>query len=220
MPHFSPAFLNFFKSLAANNSTAWFDENRKTYEKEVKKPFAEFVEDLIHRVQQYEPEVKIKASDAIMRINRDIRFSKDKTPYNTHVAAILSKTGKKDKSYPGLYFQLSPEGVGMYGGMYMIENDKLEKIRNHIATHTKEFASAYNDVPFKEKFGSIQGEQNKRIPPQFLEAYAKEPLIANKQFYYSAQLKPAIIESEELPEKMMEYYHAAKKIHAFLKEAW
>lgn len=220
MPHFSPAFLRFFKDLAKNNTTEWFNANRKTYEKEVKKPFAEFVEDMIHRIQQHEPEVKIKASDAIMRINKDIRFSKDKTPYNTHVAANISQFGKKDKSYPGFYFQLSPEGVGIYGGIYMVENEKLEKIRDYIATHLKEFSAAYNDASFKEKFGSIQGEQNKRIPPQYQAAFAKEPLIANKQFYYSAQLKPTIIESEELPEKMMEYYLVGKKVNDFLKEAW
>lgn len=220
MPHFSPAFLNFFKALAANNSTAWFDENRKTYEKEVKKPFAEFVEDMIYRIQQHEPEVRIKASDAIMRINKDIRFSKDKTPYHTYVAAIISKTGKKDKSYPGLYFQLSPEGLSIYGGAYMIENDKLEKLRSHIATHLKEFSALYSDKGFKEKFGTIQGEQHKRIPPAFQEAHTKEPLIANKQFYFSAELKPTIIVSEELPEKIMEYYLVGKKINDFLKAAW
>lgn len=220
MPHFSPAFLNFFKDLAKNNTTEWFNANRKTYEKEVKKPFAEFVEDMIHRIQQHEPEVKIKASDAIMRINKDIRFSKDKTPYNTHVAAIISKTGKKDKSYPGLYFQLSPEGLAIYGGAYMIENDKLEKIRGHIATHLKEFKSLYSDAAFKEKFGTIQGEQHKRIPTAFQEAHSKEPLIANKQFYFSAELKPELIVSEELPEKIMEYYLVGKKINDFLKQAW
>lgn len=220
MPHFSPTFLNFFKELAANNSTVWFNENRKTYEKEVKKPFAEFVEDIIHRIQQHEPEVQIKASDAIMRINKDIRFSKDKTPYNTHVAANISKYGKKDKSYPGLYFQLSPEGLAIYGGAYMIENDKLEKLRSHIAANLKAFSTLYSDVAFKEKFGTIQGEQHKRIPAAFQEAHNKEPLIANKQFYYTAMLKPAVIVSEELPEKIMEHYLVGKKLNDFLKAAW
>jgi uncharacterized protein (TIGR02453 family) len=220
MPHFTPAFLNFFKDLAKNNTTEWFNANRKTYEKEVKKPFADFVEDMILRIHEQEPEVRIKPSDAIMRINKDIRFSKDKTPYNTHVAANISQFGKKDKSYPGFYFQLSPEGVAIYGGAYMIENDKLEKIRSHIATHLKEFSALYSDPRFKEKFGAIQGEQNKRIPPAFQDAHAKEPLIANKQFYYSASLKPAIIGSDELPEKLMEYYAAGKKVNDFLKEAW
>lgn len=220
MSYFNTSFLKFFKELSKNNTSEWFNENRKTYEKEVKKPFSDFVEEMIKRIQKYEPEVQIKPSDAIMRINKDIRFSKDKTPYNTHVASNISVYGKKDKSYPGFYFQLSPEGIMIYGGAYMVENTTLQNIRNHIAGNLKTFSTAYNDKLFKEKFGSIQGDQNKRIPTEFQAVSEKEPLIANKQFYYSASLKPDIITSDELPDKLMEYYNAGKKVNDFLKLAW
>lgn len=211
MSHFSPAFLTFFKELTKNNSTTWFNENRKTYEKEVKKPFSNFVEEMIRRIQKHEPEVQIKAADAIMRINKDIRFSKDKTPYNTHVAANISVYGKKDKAYPGFYFQLSPEGISIYGGAYMVENPTLLNIRNYIAANLPAFSTAYSDKLFVEKYGQLQGEQNKRIPPEFVAVAEKEPLIANKQFYFSATLKPELITSAELADVLMEYYVAAKK---------
>ncbi len=220
MTYFNPSFLKFFKELSENNNTEWFNENRKTYEKEVKKPFSDFVEEMITRIRKYEPEVQIKPADAIMRINKDIRFSKDKTPYNTHVAANISVYGKKDKSYPGFYFQLSPQGIMIYGGAYMVENTTIQNIRNYIANNLKNFSAAYNDKTFKEKFGKIQGEQNKRIPAEFQGVWEKEPLIANKQFYYSASLNPRGITSDELPEKLMEYYHAGKKVNDFLKLAW
>ncbi len=220
MSHFNPEFLKFFKELSKNNNKAWFDENRKTYEKEVKKPFSDFVEEMIKRIQKHEPDVQIKAADAIMRINKDIRFSKDKIPYNTHVAANISVYGKKDKSYPGFYFQLSPAGVMVYGGAYMVENTTLQSIREYISGNLKEFSSVCNDKLFKEKFGSIQGEQNKRIPADFQEVAKNEPLIANKQFYYGAELKSDIITSAELPEILMEYYQAGKKMNEFLKAAW
>lgn len=219
MAYFTPAFINFFKELSQNNSTEWFNENRKTYEKEVKKPFALFVEEMIKRIQKHEPDVQIKAADAITRINKDIRFSKDKTPYNTHVSANISAYGKKDKSYPGFYFQLSPEKVSIFGGSYMVEPSTLQKIRSHIAENPDAFAAAYNDKNFKEKFGAIQGDQHKRLPEEFQQMAAKEPLIANKQFYYSADLKPDIILEETLPDKLMEYYFAARKLNDFLKEA-
>ncbi|MES2560826.1 MAG: DUF2461 domain-containing protein [Bacteroidota bacterium] len=220
MSYFNPSFPKFFKDLSKNNSTEWFNENRKTYEKEVKKPFADFVAEMIGRIQQHEPEVQIKPSDAITRINKDIRFSKDKTPYNTHVAANISVHGKKDKSYPGFYFQLSSEGITLYGGAYMVENATLENIRNHIAQNLKGFSQAYNDTLFKNAFGSIQGEQNKRIPPAFQAVLEKEPLIANKQFFYTATLKPDLILSDTLPDKLIEYYLAGKKVNDFLKQAW
>lgn len=220
MSYFNALFIKFFKELSQNNTTEWFNENRKTYEKEVKKPFADFVAEMIARIQKYEPEVQIKPSDAITRINKDIRFSKDKTPYNTHVAANISVYGKKDKAYPGFYFQLSPEGITMYGGAYMVENTTLEHIRKHIAGNLKGFSAAYNDKVFKEKFGTIQGEQNKRIPPAFQAVAEKEPLIANKQFFYTASLKPDLITADKLPEKLMEYYLAGRKVNGFLKLAW
>lgn len=220
MSYFNPTFLKFFKDLSKNNTTAWFNENRKTYETEVKKPFSDFVEEMIGRIQKYEPEVQIKPSDAIMRINKDIRFSKDKTPYKTHVAANISVYGKRDKSFPGFYFQLSPESIGIYGGSYMVDKNTLQNIRNRIASNLKKFSAVYNDKDFQDKFGKIQGEQNKRIPPEFRAVLEKEPLIANKQFYYSASLPPEIITSAELPEKLMEYYLAGKKVNDYLKEAW
>jgi uncharacterized protein (TIGR02453 family) len=212
--------LDFFSELSKNNNKVWFDENRKTYEKEVKQPFKDLVEEMISRIQVYEPEVQIKPSQAIMRINKDIRFSKDKTPYNTHVAANISKYGKKDKSYPGFYFQLSHEGISIYGGAYMVDKDTLQSLRERISNNLNIFSKVYNDLFFKKKFGDIQGEQHKRIPKEFQDTFEKEPLIANKQFFYSTSIKPDIITSEKLPDALMEYYLAGKTVNDFLKQAW
>ena len=219
MNYFDPAFINFFKELTKNNKTEWFNDNRKEYEKEVKEPFAVFVEEMIQRIRKYEPEIKIKSSEAIMRINKDIRFSKDKTPYNIYVAANISVFGKKDKSYPGFYFQFSHDKIIIFGGAYMIETDTLKKIRTYIAKNRKDFSIAYNDKNFKEKFGVIQGEKHKRVPEEFQNIAVKEPLILNKQFYYTAELKSNILLKNELPDKLMEYYLAGKKLSDFLKLA-
>ncbi|HET6242912.1 MAG: DUF2461 domain-containing protein [Bacteroidetes bacterium] len=220
MSYFNPSFLNFFKELSKNNTTDWFNENRKTYEKEVKKPFSDFVQLMINRIQEYEPDVQIKPAEAIMRINKDIRFSKDKIPYNASVSANISRFGKKDKSFPGFYFQLSPEKIMIYGGAYAIEKETLQQIRNHIGDNLKEFSAVYNDKLFKENYGKIQGEQNKRIPPEFQSILEKEPLIANKQFYFSASLKPQLILDNSLPEVLMKYYVAGIKCNTFLRKAF
>ena len=217
MSHFNPAFVKFFKELSKNNKTEWFNENRKTYEKEVKEPFSIFVEEMIQRIRKYEPEINIKPSDAIMRINKDIRFSKDKTPYNTHVSANISIYGKKDKSYPGFYFQFSHDKIMIFGGAYMIETPTLQKLRNYISENLKDFAAAYNNKNFKEKYGTIQGEKHKRVPEEFQSVAVKEPLIVNKQFYYMAELESDILIKNELPDKLMEYYLAGKKLNDFLK---
>jgi uncharacterized protein (TIGR02453 family) len=220
MTSFNPAFVKFLKELSANNTREWFDANRKTYETEVKKPFAAFVEEMIGRIARHEPDITIKPADAISRINKDIRFAKDKTPYNTHLSANISKYGKKDKSYPGFYFQFSPEKVEIFGGVYMAEPPQLEKIRRQIAKDPAGFKAAYSDKKFTTAYGTLQGEQQKRLPEEFKELVAKEPLIANKQFYYTATLPVKLITSPELADKLMEYYSAAKKVNDYLRKAF
>ncbi|MCD6062225.1 MAG: hypothetical protein K0R82_136 [Flavipsychrobacter sp.] len=219
MSYFNKSFIDFFKNLSSHNSTAWFAENKKVYEKEVKEPFKKLVDEMINRIQKYQPEVQIAAADAIHRINKDIRFSKDKTPYNTHVSANISSQGKKSKEEPGFYFQLSADKIMIVGGAYMIEPATLQKIRSAITKDPKGFAAVYNDKNFKEKFGAVQGEKNKKLPDDFKAAAEKEPLIANKQFFYSAEIKGKTILQEDLPDVLMEYYKAGKKMNDYLKAA-
>ena len=220
MAYFTKAFTGFFKDLAINNNTAWFDANRKTYENEVKKPFAAFVDEMIARIAKVEPDIKIQAKDAIFRINKDIRFSKDKTPYNVYVAANISQFGRKDKAYPGFYFQLSHTGAQIFGGAYAPEKDTLQRIREMIAKDEKNFAKTINAPAFKKLFGSIQGEALKRIPPEWQDAYQRQPLIANKQFFYQATLPPVAVLDDKLPERLMEYHAAGKDVNAFLRKAF
>ena len=112
MKYFTQDYLDFFKELAANNHKEWFDENRKRYEKSVKDPFKKFVEALIAETHKFDPSVNIEAKDAIFRINRDIRFSKDKTPYKLDRSAIISSGGRKDHSIPGFYIATGFSGHG------------------------------------------------------------------------------------------------------------
>ena len=217
--YFTPAFQTFFRDLSKNNTTAWFDENRKTYEREVKQPFSAFVTEMITRIKKFEPEISIKAADAISRINKDIRFSKDKTPYNTFVSANISAFGKKSKSYPGFFFRFSREKISVIGGSYILEPDEIEKIRRAIIKNSKEFSAAIRDKNFIEKFEALRGEQNKKLPPEFAALASAEPLIANKQFYYTADMDSSLLLKSELPDELMEYYKAGKNVNTFLKNA-
>lgn len=217
MSHFNPAFVKFFKELAKNNHKEWFDENRKTYETEVREPFKAFVGLLIEEVRKYEPEMYIKPSDAIFRINRDIRFSKDKTPYKTHSGAYLSARGKKDSTYPGLYVQLSPEGVMVASGVYMPDKTSLTDLRYFIFNHLAEFKSLYSDPKFVEVFGTINGEKQKRLPPDLKEAAVQEPLLYNKQFFFETTLPVKMITDPSLLNQIMEKYLVGKPINDFFK---
>ena len=219
MAYFSKDFLQFFKDLAANNNKDWFDENRKRYEREVKLPFEKFVSDVISRVSKIDSNIKVSPKDCIFRINRDIRFSNDKTPYKLQMSAIVTAGGKKDKVSPGMYIELTPEHARVYGGVYMPEKDQLNSIRSYIAGHMKEFESAINGTEFKAKYGMIRGETNKVIPSEFKAAGEKQPLIYNKQFYYFGEIRPEGILKDNFLDEVMSYYSAAAEVRNFLGKA-
>ena len=218
MIYITKEFFTFFNGLQKNNTTEWFNDNRKAYEQHVKKPFSLLIDEMIRRNSKHEPDVKITASDAIMRINKDIRFSKDKTPYNTHVSANISKYGKKNKAYPGFYLQLGAKDLSIFGGAYMLEKEDLEKIRKGIKNNSKKIKAAITNPDFSKLFGELQGEIQLRLPTEYKDAAAKEPLITRKQFYYSASLPTHFMTSEKLCDNLMKYYLAARPVNKFLQE--
>lgn len=219
MAWFSADFNQFFMDLAPNNNKEWFDANRKRYEKSVKEPFEAFVAEVIQRVAKLDPKLNITPREAIFRVNRDVRFSKDKAPYKSRMSAVVAPGGRKDHSSGGIYFEIGPENVAFYGGQYMPDKDQLRRIREHIAAHPARFKKLSTAKAFVEHFEEIRGEKNKIVPKEFKEALAKEPLIANKQFYFMAELHPKNVSSTKLVDLLMEHYRAMKPMNDFLAEA-
>ncbi len=219
MAMFTADYIDFFKELSLNNNKKWFDQNRNRYEESVKIPFYSFVERMIEKIQADDPEVKITTKESIFRINRDIRFTKDKTPYKNHMSALISRTGKKDKGFPGFFFSLSAENIMIYGGAHSIEKDRLHSIRKYISEHLETFSKLLDDRVFKDKYGRIHGDKNKRIPTEFNEAAEKQPLFFNKAYYYFAKLNVKLILDPNLEDIFMDYYLAAKPMREFLISA-
>ena len=215
MDSISKEYLKFFKDLAKNNHKDWFQENKKRYETHVRKPMINLVEEVSVLMQKHDPEMKVVASKCLSRINRDIRFSKDKTPYNIHMHAHISK-GSKEDPIPGIAFRFGPEYSGIMGGFYNPNKERLLAIRQTIASDLKTFQKLIKNKKFVDKFDSIQGDALKRIPKEFQEVYEQEPLIANKQFYYVKKLKPNFVTEKNLAKSIVDYWLAAKPINEFL----
>lgn len=219
MDYFTNDYLTFFKDLAANNNKEWFDENRKRYEKVVKKPFQTFIDDLILALSKIDPEIQITSKEAIFRINRDIRFSKDKTPYKLNNSAVISKEGRSDKTHPGLYIELGPEHLRIYGGLYMPSTLEIQKVRESIVKQSDYFKSITENPLFKNSYGEIRGEKQIRIPKEFKEASEKQPLLLNKQWYYFAQFPPEKIVENDLLELVVNYYQNGMEVKEFFRNA-
>lgn len=220
MTYFKSDFNTFFKELAANNHKDWFDVNRERYHENIKKPFEEFVAALMIELQKEDPQINGDPRKTVFRINRDIRFSKDKTPYKLNRAAFISRYGRKDGGYPGLYIHIGPEKVMIGGGIYNPSKQELQTLREYMMNHKQDLHEAVNDPIFLEVFGNIKGEENKRLPSKELtEAAKEEPLIYKKQFFYSADFPAEIVTDDLLLEFVVEKHRDAKPVVDFFQKA-
>ena len=219
MAYFDQDFLTFLKDLSANNNRDWFQANKKRYEESVKEPFTAFVGEMIVRMKKDDPQITLQPKDSIFRINRDIRFSADKTPYKTHMSALISRGGKKDKTLPGMYLHLGPDSAQLFSGVHGPEKDQLYRIRESISGNLGQFEKLINEKDFKKKFGTILGDKNKRIPKEFQMAFEKQPLIANKDFYYVVKFPAKIALDPKLPAILMDHYLSSKPLSQFLYKA-
>ena len=219
MKYFEKDYINFFKDLSKNNHKEWFHANKKRYETSVKNPFLNFVGDLITEIQKTDKTIQVEAKNCIGRINRDIRFAKDKTPYNLHMTAFISPLGKKDKSQPGIYLRFSPEMLGIMGGCFGPDKTQLANLRKAIIKNPKEINKLISSKKFKDAFGDIKGDVMKRIPKDLQAAVEKEPLILHKQFYYVKEEKPTLITSPDLMKQILKYHKIMLPVNEFLTKA-
>ena len=218
MPYFKKDSLDFLKELEKNNNRDWFNENKQRYIDSVKEPFEQFIGDLIDAMQPYFDSLTITPKEAIFRIYRDVRFGKDKSPYKTKITAIVSPGGRKDKTIPGIYVEISANEMSIYSGLYMPDAKQLKNVRSHITHNLKEFSSLINNAKFKSEFGVVQGEKNKRIAKEFEEDALTQPLLYNKQFYFYTTWPAKTIFEDNVIKKITDSYKVAKPVSEFLYE--
>ena len=219
--YFTKEFTKFFIELSRNNHKDWFDVNRKRYEQHVKTPFLDFTTDFVKEAKKRDKRLDQDPKKAIFRINKDIRFSADKSPYKLHMAALVNGTFNKDWGNPnGIYYQMSAEGMWLGGGLYNVEKPLLEKVRNAMAKKPKEIDALLAEKKFKKLFGgTFQGEKSKIIPKELKPAAEKQPLIYNKQFYYGAETKDVeVLYKTDLLKIMLGYLEASMPVAKWLEK--
>lgn len=214
----SKEFTDFFKRLENNNSKAWFDENRKIYETKVREPFKEFINILIFKIQEYDPDLFTDSKTAIFRINRDVRFSKDKTLYKTHVSAHMNNGKRAAKNTPGYYVQLSKDTLSIGGGLYFADKTGKELIRSAISKDLPAFHKLVTDKNLKKYFGEIQGDKNKRVSKDIAQFAEKQPLIMNSNWYIMNDLSIDEV-GEDILEVVDKYFRVMSPLVRFFRKA-
>ena len=221
MAFFNQDFLQFFIDLAPNNNKEWFDENRSRYHRSVKEPFEVFVNALIQAcrtIDQTIPE-DLTHKNCMFRINRDIRFSKDKTPYKMNRSAVIGPYGKKDHGTPSLYFEAGPEHFRLYSGVYMPGTELIESVRKHISKAGAELDEVINDPVFKQHFGWVHGEKYKVLPKQYKGLEEDIPLIKNKSWYIYKTYDPEILLQDNLVELVTKDYERMQPFQQYFRKA-
>jgi uncharacterized protein (TIGR02453 family) len=217
--YFTKELTAFLNGLSKNNDRDWFNKNKERFKKYAEEPFHKFIDKLIEKIKERDPRITQTSKESVFRIYKDIRFSKDKTPYKEHLSALISSGGRKDKSSPGLYLEINKDGIHIYSGIYEPDTKQLMNIRNYIAEYADEFKKLISNKKFVNRFGSIQGEKNKVIPAALKEAAQKQELIFNKHFYYTVSLDNSWLLSANLISEITKIYDDAKPVNAFFEKA-
>ncbi len=217
--YFTQDYVDFFTELAFNNEKSWFDKNRKRYETSVREPFKQFVTDVIAEVQKFDKSIgPLEPKDVMFRINRDIRFSKDKTPYNTWLSAAIVPGGKRqDELKPGYYFRFAVDGVSLGGGQHAPSKDQLTSLRRKIAKDPKALHKVIDSKKFRDTWGGLVGEENKIIPKEFKEFAEIEPHIKKKGFTYWRDYPEMEVLRDDLLAWVTYHFKNAKELNGYLR---
>ena len=212
------SLLTFLKNLEKNNTKEWFDENRKNYEA-IRKDWLSFTADAIEIVGKFDKDVAmLEPKSCIFRINRDIRFSKNKNPYKNNFGMSLSKGGKRD-DFCGYYLHIQPGASFIAGGSYMPMPEKLAAIRQEIDYNSIEFVDIITRKSFKTAVGKLTGESLQR-PPKGYEA--DNPMIQflkHKSFIVEYKLSDKDLLDPNFNKKMCELFKYMNPLNEFLYRA-
>ncbi len=214
---FGPNALPFFKALKFHQSKEWFDANRALYETDVFEPMVALLDELTAAFAKKKVPLKADGKRSIFRLNRDIRFSKDKSPYKTHAGAVMTRSGGKND--PGvLYVHVSPEGCFVAAGFYMPERETLRKIRETIKAKPARFKAVLAALEKSGlKFSAY--DQLTRVPRGF-EEFKDGPLdeaVRMKSFIVEEPVEDGVVGSAKLVETMLAFTDRALPL---LKFGW
>jgi uncharacterized protein (TIGR02453 family) len=214
--------LQFLKTLAKNNNKVWLDAHRNQY-MDAKSDFEKFVALLIKKTAEFDSDVKeLQVKDCVFRLNRDIRFSKDKTPYKINMGASINRGGKKS-IYAGYYFHVEPGGKSFAGGgLWMPMTGELKKIRQEIDYNFDEFKSLVEAKNFVSEYKELENSSDLKLS-NLPRGYDKEnpagEYLKFKSLVATKYLSDEDITSHKLTEKVIKAFKTLMPLVKFINKA-
>ena len=216
-----PPTFKFLKDLKKNNNKPWFDEHRKQYEA-AKADFIALVNGVIEAHGKKDASIaSLKAKECIFRINRDVRFSKNKAPYKNNMAASINSKGKKSMS-AGYYLHCEPGKSFIAGGIYMPMPEDLKKIRQEIDYNLDEFKKIIATKKFKTVYTELSAGEDMKLsrPPKGYEpGNPAIEFIKLKSFIATTPITDAALTSKDLTKKIVQAFEAIQPLIQFVNRA-
>lgn len=208
--------LKFLKDVKKNNNKEWFEKNRKVYEA-ARADYLAFVTTVLTQLQKIDPGLEgLEPKQCVFRINRDVRFSKDKSPYKTNMGASFSKGGKKIQA-AGYYFHCEPGQCFIAGGLWMPMAPELKKVRQEIDYCFDEFNAIVKSKKFKNTFSGLDTSAILQRPPKgYEEDNPAMEYLKLKSFIVSTPVTDAALSSKDLVKKVVSSFEIMKPFIDFL----
>lgn len=218
-PGFPPQTLRFLRRLEKNNNREWFQEHKSDYEAYVKAPMHELVTALGEDLEKFAKGFQTDPKKAIYRIYRDVRFSNDKRPYKTHIAASFYPKAMGKNTGVCYYFHIAPKEILLGGGVYMPGPRELYAIRKRLSQDAATYRRLTGASNFKRLFGEVRGERLKRPPKGFSAQDPALDLLLGKQFLAAAELPPETAETAQLQGEIAKRFETISPWIDWLNEA-
>lgn len=209
LPYLGPDGLKFLRNLARHNDRDWFQPRKAVFDAELKEPMLAIVRKLTDAMIDFAPNHMRPAEKSLFRIYRDTRFSNDKRPYKTHVAAWWSHQGLDKTSGAGYYFHISAKEVIVAAGAYMPEKDQLSAIRHWLLENHVEFRKILEKPAVRKAFKEFEGEKLSRPPKGFPKDHPALDLIQCRQWGLSATLPAETALKPTLAATIVRYFQLA-----------
>jgi uncharacterized protein (TIGR02453 family) len=212
LPYFRPEALKFLRNLARHNDREWFTPRKAEFEAELKEPMLAIVRKITDAMTTFAPSHVRPAEKSLFRIYRDTRFSNNKLPYKTHIAAWWSHQGLEKTSGAGYYFHVSAKEVIIAAGAYMPEKDQLAAIRHWLLDNHAQFRKVLQTAAIRKNFTEFEGNALTRPPKGFPCEHPALDLIRCRQWGLSATLPAKEALNPKLAETVIRHFKLAAPV--------
>ena len=217
-PRFSPQALTFLRALTRHNNREWFKARKEQYDTLLRAPMLTIIDRLSADFRSFAPELVADPKASMYRIYRDTRFSPDKSPLKTHVAAVFPCRGLPKHQGAGLYFHVALDGAWVGGGLYAPDTPQLLAVREHIAANTRRLRGIIESSAFKREVGRLEGERLQRVPLGFPKDHQAAEYLRFRQFLAGREFPATFATRPQFYKGMLKVFRQVAPLIRFLNE--